>query len=118
MIKAIHLDIVLNPFQKSKFYKKKSFYKSISNKNTFSKPPYINIFYVYEDLIGGLGSTRAKKQVPCFYHDDAKPSMTLYLDTNTFFCFTCRKWGGPYDIIMHIKGMTFPQALKFGESYL
>lgn len=84
-----------------------------------TKPPVLNIATVYEDLIGGLGlSFVEKRQVPCFYHNDSKPSMTLYFRTNTFFCFTCRKWGGPYDIIMQIKGITFKEALEEGKMYL
>lgn len=97
------------------FPKKTTFatYKKVTN--TFTKPPMLNIITVYQDLLAPLGQVRRKMQVPCFYHDDTKPSMTLYTDSNTFFCFTCRKWGSSYQIIMDIKHMNFRDALNFGK---
>lgn len=39
------------------------------------------------------------KQALCFMHDDHKPSMAIYNDTNSWYCFTCGKGGGVIDLV-------------------
>ena len=39
------------------------------------------------------------KQALCFMHDDHKPSMAIYMDTNSWYCFTCGKGGGVIDLV-------------------
>jgi len=30
---------------------------------------------------------------PCCFHDETKPSLTFYMNTNSFYCFGCGKGG-------------------------
>lgn len=34
----------------------------------------------------------------CFFHDDKTPSVHLYRDTNTWYCFACGRWGDGIDL--------------------
>ena len=39
------------------------------------------------------------KRARCFMHDDHKPSMAIYKDTNSWYCFTCGVGGGVIDLV-------------------
>lgn len=42
------------------------------------------------DVCGKLGIQVVRgKLARCFMHDDHKPSMAIYKDTNSWYCFTC-----------------------------
>lgn len=40
----------------------------------------------------------------CPFHDDHNPSMKLFEDTNTFYCFTCHASGSVIDLIAQFMG--------------
>ena len=56
------------------------------------------------------------KQCLCPFHDDKTPSMQVYPDTNTVYCFSgnCSKSGKPIDVIdfiMYKESITKHQAI-------
>jgi len=56
------------------------------------------------------GGTKAKKML-CIYHQDSKtPNLTLYRDSNRFFCFACPASGDIYEFYAKVKGITPDQA--------
>lgn len=55
----------------------------------------------------------------CLFHDDSTPSMVIYPDTNSFYCFGCGTSGTPENIVMHMENCTYQQAVKllYGQGY-
>ena len=52
------------------------------------------------DVCGKLGIQVVRgKLARCFMHDDHKPSMAIYKDTNSWYCFTCGVGGGVIDLV-------------------
>jgi DNA primase len=48
----------------------------------------------------------------CPFHDDQRPSFTVYPESQTFYCFGCRTHGDVITLLMRIEKLTFPEALK------
>lgn len=55
----------------------------------------------------------------CIFHHDDTPSMMIYPDTNSFYCFGCHTSGTPENIVMHEEGCSYAQAVKllYGAGY-
>ena len=55
----------------------------------------------------------------CPFHEDVMPSMWIYSDTNTFYCFGCGAWGGPADVVvLYGHASTRATALEWLASHL
>lgn len=55
----------------------------------------------------------------CPFHKDSNPSLALYKDTNSFYCYACNT-GGPIEkLIAKIEGISTKDAFKklYGENY-
>ena len=53
----------------------------------------------------------------CPFHPDTKPSMILYLETNSWFCFSENIGGDVFDFIAKAEHISKQEALRrFGES--
>lgn len=49
----------------------------------------------------------------CPFHDDVKsPSMRIYPDTYSWWCYGCNSGGSVYDFLMKWHGIEFPEAFK------
>ena len=48
----------------------------------------------------------------CPFHDDHKPSCTLY-DDGSFHCFVCRESGDAIDLVQQLRGCSFAEALDW-----
>lgn len=48
-----------------------------------------------------------------FHMDKHSPSLRIYHDTNSFFCFGCKKGGGPVEFTKHKLGCSFTDACKY-----
>lgn len=55
----------------------------------------------------------------CLFHSDKTPSMVLYPETNSFYCFGCGQAGTPENIVMHMENCSYAQAVKllYGKGY-
>ena len=98
--------------------------------SVFDVAKSISIRQVYEKYSGNsLDRYISKGNVPCPFHQDGKPSMHLYDETNSFYCFSCKKSGSPIDlfkeIMTHNMGVVYTDDLEaakelcndFGLSY-
>ena len=55
----------------------------------------------------------------CIFHPDDTPSMVLYPETNSFYCFGCCTSGTPENIVMKMEDCSYAQAVKmlYGTGY-
>ncbi|NLN59654.1 MAG: DNA primase [Deltaproteobacteria bacterium] len=49
----------------------------------------------------------------CPFHKEKTPSFTVRPDKQIFFCFGCGLGGNAFSFLMHINGMTFPEAIRY-----
>ncbi len=48
----------------------------------------------------------------CVWHNDKNPSLYLYEEQSRVKCFSCGKLGDVIDVVMQIKGINMPEAIK------
>jgi hypothetical protein len=48
----------------------------------------------------------------CPLHEDRKPSFSVSVEKNIFYCFSCQTGGGPIDYLVKIKGYDFIEAVR------
>lgn len=53
----------------------------------------------------------------CPFHDDHKPSFTVYPDQSSFHCYGCGAHGDALSFLKEIEGLTFRQALQKLEQF-
>lgn len=55
----------------------------------------------------------------CPFHDDANPSFCVTRGAKGWRCYGCREHGNALSLVMRIKGLTFPEAIRFlaGEAF-
>lgn len=49
----------------------------------------------------------------CPFHSEKSPSCTIFVDTQSFYCFGCQAGGDVISFIMKIENLTFMEAVKF-----
>ena len=49
----------------------------------------------------------------CPFHSEKTPSMVVYPDTQSFFCFGCGAGGDVISFIMRIENLDYVEAVKF-----
>lgn len=49
----------------------------------------------------------------CLFHSDDSPSLVLYPETNSFYCFGCGEGGSVIDFVMKRDGVNFVEAVKW-----
>lgn len=60
-----------------------------------------NIVYVFMNLFGSLRQLRSignRFLTNCIWHEDSTPSLVLYDENNSFYCFGCDEWGDTLDL--------------------
>lgn len=70
----------------------------------------INSEYGYINIIPA-GVNRFK--CICPFHADSDPSLVIYCDTNSYYCFGCKKWGGIIKWTMDIRKISFKNAVEY-----
>lgn len=48
----------------------------------------------------------------CPFHDDSRPSLVIYKDSNRYWCFVCNEGGDAINFIQRKHGLSFPEAVK------
>lgn len=48
----------------------------------------------------------------CPFHTETNASLHLYKETNSFYCFSCRRGGGIVSFLMYRDGLSYQEALK------
>jgi archaellum biogenesis ATPase FlaH len=48
----------------------------------------------------------------CPFHKERTPSLNIFDDTNSFYCFGCGQSGDEIEFVKDYKGLTFPNAVK------
>jgi len=51
-------------------------------------------------------------QMRCVFHEDRTPSLMIYPDSNSFYCFGCGKGGNIFNFVMEKENTGFNEALK------
>ena len=54
----------------------------------------------------------------CPFHDDKDPSLYVYENTQSFYCFGCGFGGDVFDFLMRIQNKSFGEVLELLEDYL
>ena len=78
----------------------------------FDKLKEISVSDVLEKL--DIQVVRGRKAL-CFMHDDHKPSLTIYKDSNSWFCYTCNKGGNVIDLVEEYFHYDTDKACKWLE---
>jgi len=52
-------------------------------------------------------------KVSCLFHNDKNPSMHIYKESNSYYCFTCQSHGSVIDIIMKLQNTDFIGAVHY-----
>ncbi|HUP24340.1 MAG TPA: CHC2 zinc finger domain-containing protein, partial [Thermoanaerobaculia bacterium] len=47
----------------------------------------------------------------CCFHDDHQPSLAVFPETQSFYCFGCQKHGDVITFLMAVERLTFPEVL-------
>lgn len=50
--------------------------------------------------------------IKCPFHDDKKPSLKVYVDSNRYHCHACGASGKPVDFVMGFYNQSFKQAVE------
>jgi DNA primase len=81
-------------------------------KHDFEKINSIQITDVCKKL--NITLVRGRRAL-CFMHEDHHPSLTIYKDTNSWFCYTCNKGGGVIDLVREYFKYDTEKACKWLE---
>jgi len=54
---------------------------------------------------------RGKCPLPA--HQETEPSFTVYPDSQSFYCFGCRRGGDVFNLVMYREGFDFLEAVRF-----
>lgn len=55
----------------------------------------------------------ARIHCKCPFHDEKKASFVIYLNYNTFWCFSCQRGSSAIDFIMLLNNLDFKSAVKY-----
>lgn len=67
-----------------------------------------------ETIFPGLLRRRGTRLVGhCPFHSDKTPSFTVYLESNSYFCYSCGSGGDVIAFIQQLNGLSFREAVKF-----
>jgi DNA primase len=70
------------------------------------------------DVARELGFEMKNNRTRCFFpqnheHGDRTPSLSLNQRSNAYHCYVCNTHGDVIDLVMKVRGLSFPDALKF-----
>ena len=69
-----------------------------------------------EDVVARHGVTLQRSGTHlkgrCPFHKDEHPSLVVYPETHSFYCFGCQAGGDVIDFVRRAEGLSFPEALE------
>ncbi len=65
---------------------------------------------LYEGKLRKVGTTLVGL---CPFHQEKTPSFTIYLNSNTFYCFGCQTFGDSISFIQKTKNLSFSEAVRW-----
>jgi len=60
----------------------------------------------------GVNTIHKHGNIACPFHKDQKPSFSIYDNTNSFYCWSCKTNGTPINFLMELLGLTAEGAAK------
>jgi DNA primase len=74
----------------------------------------IDIVHIVESETGQrIDRTKKRPQIICPFHNDHNPSLTIFPETNSFYCFGCQVGGNAINFLMHFyKFSDFKDGIK------
>lgn len=94
--------------QNRNLFKKTSF-KKPENDTKIEKAKQFPIESMYS---GSLKKTGHVLMGKCLFHQDDTPSLAIYPDTNTFYCFSCGLGGDAIAFYMKLHAVDFKTAVE------
>lgn len=80
---------------------------------TKHEKPKANIVDLYQKLIGGKVKVSGNATiVKCCFHDEHTPSLALYPQTSSYYCFGCSKHGDIFNFVEEVLHCDFKEALE------
>jgi DNA primase len=73
----------------------------------------ISIVEVVGDLIGVEQANENRHTALCPFHEDETQSLSIYEDSNSFYCFGCSKKGDAVTFIRDLKDLSFGDTVKY-----
>ena len=64
-------------------------------------------------ISGNVVAHRKRTVTICPFHSEKNPSLTIYLDQNSWWCYSCNSGGSVIDFIMQQNSLNFLDAVKF-----
>lgn len=64
-------------------------------------------------ISGNVVAHRNRAVTICPFHTEKQPSLTVYLDQNSWWCYSCNSGGSVIDFIMKQQNVDFLSAVKF-----
>lgn len=77
--------------------------------NLYKKIDNINVADVIGHYVPNVSVT---KNMSCPFHEDKTPSFKIYTNTNSYFCFSCQKGGGPLEFVEDFTGLDKKGAIQ------
>lgn len=53
-----------------------------------------------------------KGYIKCPFHNDKWPSLKVYVETNSFYCYGCRAWGTPIEFAAKLYNLSNKEAIS------
>lgn len=69
---------------------------------------YVNLTFIGTDRYRGF----------CPFHEETKPSFTVYADTQSFYCYGCGKGGDVIDFLMRAESNSFKEIIDILKSII
>jgi DNA primase len=67
----------------------------------------VDLLKKYNLLLQEMGS---RYRICCPFHDDSNPSLVVYPETNSWYCFTCGFGGSPVKFMMYFEKLSYDDA--------
>ncbi len=101
---------MLNPYQKKRLKIVKTDFKK-----TNDKPNIISVFEHFDSNNQPLRRSGKATMVCCPFHGEQHPSLALYEDTDSYFCFACGAKGDSFNYIMQMANIDFTEAIEYAK---